>query len=61
LSADKSSINQIQAQCQQEIKELRANFQKNKQQVIDFLIGNTLNIELSIPDVVKGNFSKILK
>ena len=43
------------------VNDIKTEFERNKTQVIDFLVANTLSVEFSIPDVVKGNFSKALK
>ena len=39
-----------------ELAAIEADFQENKAEVIDMLISNVLNVDISIPRVVKGNF-----
>jgi hypothetical protein len=35
-------------------------FNKNKSDVTDFLFGNVVNVEITIPEVVKGKFEERL-
>jgi hypothetical protein len=61
LSSDKSLEEKNRRDCENEVRELRNDFNKNKSSVIDFLITNTLNVDFYVPDVVKGNFAKKFK
>lgn len=40
-----------------DILEIKSEYSSNKNNVIDFLIESVMEVDLSIPEVVKGNFS----
>lgn len=42
---------------EQEKKEIKKDLEKNKNEVINFLINSVLEVDMTIPDVVKGQFS----
>ena len=43
-----------------EMKQLQKEYDANKGSVINFILDSVLDVDLSIPDVVKGQFSKKL-
>jgi hypothetical protein len=41
-----------------DIKKLKIDYDKNKNKVIEFILESVLDVDMTIPDVVKGQFSK---
>jgi hypothetical protein len=45
---------------EQEVLEVEQQFSKNKASVIDYLFENVINVDIHIPEVVKGKFEERL-
>jgi hypothetical protein len=43
-----------------DMKQLQREYDVNKDKVISFILDSVLDVDLSIPDVVKGQYSKKL-
>ena len=46
---------------QEEIKKIYNDYETNKSKVIDLLLERIMNVELEIPDVLKGDYDKLKK
>jgi hypothetical protein len=64
LKKEIAKLNQTEIKQEEAIKKinremtnLKHEYESTKSSVLDFIIDNTLNVDLSIPDVVKGQFS----
>ena len=49
----------IEAETRQEITSIQADYEENKDNVIDFLIERVMNVDLEIPKVVKGDYDAV--
>jgi hypothetical protein len=60
LSSNKEEEEKMEKKIGSEMKQLQKEYEANKQSVINFILDSVLDVDLSIPDVVKGQFSKKL-
>jgi len=51
-------IERIETKRDEDIKIVDSKYKKNKEKVIDFLFNSILQVEIRVPDVVKGNFEE---
>lgn len=58
LNANADIIEKIEQKSNQEIDNLNKNFNSRKDQVVDFLFKNVINVKYEVPDVVKGFFEE---
>ena len=58
LNSNAQVIEDIQEKSKKEIDELRENFNSRKDQVVNFLFENVINVKYEVPDVVKGFFEE---
>ena len=58
LNANADIIEKIEQKSNQEIDTLNKNFNSRKDQVVDFLFKNVINVKYEVPDVVKGFFEE---
>ena len=58
LNSNDDIIEEIRIKSQEEIDALNNNFSSRKDQVIDFLFKNVINVKYEVPDVVKGFFEE---
>ena len=58
LNANDKIIEDIQEKSKNEIDSLYNNFNSKKDQVVDFLFKNVINVKYEVPDVVKGFFEE---
>ena len=45
-----------EAETQEEITRIESEYEENKENVIEYLIGKVMNVNLEIPKVVRGDF-----
>ncbi len=45
-----------EAETQEEITRIESEYEENKENVIEYLIGQVMNVNLEIPKVVRGDF-----
>ena len=50
---------EIEAETQEEVGKIKDDFNEHKDQVIDFLLESVMNVNLTIPRVVRGDFENI--
>ena len=41
------------------IEQLKADYENNKESVIDFLVANCMKVDIEVPRVVKGDFDSV--
>ena len=51
-----SELKAYEDQAKEEVREIRLDFEANKQKVVDLLLQSIMNINLTLPKVVIGNF-----
>ena len=62
LNVTKNYFDQMDADYKKEVETMKSQLKQNKNKVIDFLIGNVLNVELDLPkSVMKDSNEKIEK
>ena len=62
LNVTKNYFDQMDADYKKEVETMKSQLKQNKNKVIDFLIGNVLNVELELPkSVMKDGNEKIGK
>ena len=62
LNVTKNYFDQMDADYKKEVETMKSQLKQNKNKVIDFLIGNVLNVELKLPkSVMKDENEKIGK
>ena len=62
LNVTKNYFDQMDANYKKEVETMKSQLKQNKNKVIDFLIGNVLNVELELPkSVMKDGNEKIGK
>ena len=62
LNVTKNYFDQMDADYKKEVETMKSQLKQNKNKVIDFLIGNVLNVELGLPkSVMKDGNEKIGK
>ena len=62
LNVTKNYFDQMDADYKKEVETMKSQLKQNKNKVIDFLIGNVLNVELDLPkSVMKDSNEKIGK
>ena len=62
LNVTKNYFDQMEADYKKEVETMKSQLKQNKKKVIDFLIGNVLNVELELPkSVMKDGNEKIGK
>ena len=49
----------MERKTKEEIDKIFKDYEANKAKVIDMLLERIVNVELEIPEVVKGNFEKL--
>lgn len=49
----------LEKRTKEEIEKIYKDYEANKANVIDMLLERIVNVELDIPEVVKGNFEKL--
>ena len=54
-------LKKYQEKADQEVKEIRAMYAKNKDKVLNILTESILNVQLSLPKVVVGNFEETME
>ena len=60
LNVTKNYFDQMDADYKKEVETMKSQLKQNKNKVIDFLIGNVLNVELDLPkSVMKDSNEKI--
>ena len=47
---------EIEAETAREVEEIKKDYETNKDNVIDYLINNVMDVNLDIPKVVRGDF-----
>lgn len=57
---EKKEIANMDKNIQSEISLINNEYQKNKQKVEDMVLSQILNVQLTIPDVVIGDFDKLM-
>lgn len=60
MSGNKEEEEKMEKKIGSEMKQLQKEYDANKGSVINFILDSVLDVDLSIPDVVKGQFSKKL-
>ena len=50
LNVAKNQFDQMDADFQKEVEQMKGLYRKNKDSVIDFIIGETLNVNMNLPD-----------
>ena len=58
LNINRQGFDEIDKITEEELKEIDETFNKNKNKVIDFLFDSVVQVNIDIPDVVKGNFEE---
>ena len=58
LNVNDDIIEEIQNKSKAEIDTLNKNFNSRKDQVVEFLFKNVINVKYEVPDVVKGFFEE---
>ena len=58
LHSNRNYIEDIEHKNKLEIIEVEKEFNKNKDKVIDYLFENALQVEIIVPEVIKGNFEE---
>ena len=58
LNSNDDIIEENRIKSQEEIDALNNNFSSRKDQVVDFLFKNVINVKYEVPDVVKGFFEE---
>ena len=58
LNVNEKYIEEIQEKSKKDVEEINQNFGSRKDQVVDFLFENVINVKYEIPDVVKGFFEE---
>eukprot|EP00343_Euplotes_focardii_P000987 CAMPEP_0205804020 /NCGR_PEP_ID=MMETSP0205-20121125/6792_1 /ASSEMBLY_ACC=CAM_ASM_000278 /TAXON_ID=36767 /ORGANISM="Euplotes focardii, Strain TN1" /LENGTH=95 /DNA_ID=CAMNT_0053072917 /DNA_START=91 /DNA_END=378 /DNA_ORIENTATION=- len=53
---DMDDQEEIEAETQEEISKIQQDYEDHKDDVVDFLIENVMNVNLEIPRVVRGDF-----
>ena len=46
----------LEAKTEHEIQAIKADFEANKEKVVELLLKNVMEVDIEIPKVVKGNF-----
>ena len=59
--AKDSSSSAAQAKQAEEIKQIDSDYNNNKDEVIEMLIRNVMNVNIEIPRVIKGDFESSMK
>jgi predicted lipase len=57
VNSNRAMDEALQQSHKQKIISIEQDFKNNKQQAVDFLVKNLLEVDLTIPDVVIGRFS----
>ena len=55
---DQEDLKQYEERAEKDVKDIRAQYNQNKDKVKTFLLDNIMNINLVVPKVVIGNFEK---
>jgi hypothetical protein len=50
----------VEAQVEKEISEMKQQFNKGRGKVIDLLLENVIYVDLEVPEVVKGEYDKLI-
>ncbi len=50
----------MEAQVEKEISEMKQQFNKGRGKVIDLLLENVIYVDLEVPEVVKGEYDKLI-
>jgi hypothetical protein len=50
----------LEAQVEKDISEMKQQFNKGRGKVIDLLMENVIYVDLEVPEVVKGEYDKLL-
>jgi vacuolar-type H+-ATPase subunit H len=58
LLVDRTRMDEVDEQTRRDLILIEENFVKNKSQVVDFLFGSVINVNIVIPDVVIGCFEE---
>ncbi len=58
MNSNVAYIEEIENRNKLEISEVEKEFNKNKDKVIDYLFQNVLEVDITVPDVVKGKFEE---
>ena len=58
LNVNEKLIDEINNKSKAEIDDINNNFSSRKDQVVDFLFENVINVKYEIPEVVKGFFEE---
>jgi hypothetical protein len=58
LHSNRTYIEDIEHKNKLEIIEVEKEFNKNKDRVIDYLFENALQVDIIVPEVIKGNFEE---
>lgn len=57
VNTDDAKQDEVVKRMGKEMNVLQQQTEKNKARVIDFILDNALDVDLTIPDVVKGQFA----
>ncbi len=49
----------VESQVEKEINEMKAQFNNGRGKVINLLLENVINVDLEVPEVVKGEYDKL--
>ena len=55
---DQEDLKQYEERAEKDVKEIRTQYNQNKDKVKTYLLDNIMNINLVVPKVVIGNFEK---
>ena len=55
---DQKDLKQYEERAEKDVKEIRTQYNQNKDKVKTYLLDNIMNINLVVPKVVIGNFEK---
>ncbi len=58
MHSNRTYIEDIEHKNKLEIIEVEKEFNKNKDRVIDYLFENALQVDIIVPEVIKGNFEE---
>ena len=58
LNSNRTYIEEVERKNKIEINEVEQDYNKNKPKVIDFLFANAIEVDITVPDVVKGKFEE---
>lgn len=58
MNSNRTYIEEIERKNKIEVNEVEQEFHQNKAKVIDFLFANVIQVDIDVPDVVKGKFEE---